>query len=147
MDMDIRISLATAADAKHIAHLLDVFRQERGYTGQTTVPLPVNQKGPQYVLLAEVEDQPVSVASMQRCHNLVSGTTFLLLTDIYVLEGFRRHGVATAMLSEGIALGRRIGCSNFEMIAGQTDKAILSTAARIGFVKHPDLLLDLNLDA
>ena len=145
MDLDIRIRLATAADAERIASLLKTFRSELGHTGQSAVPLPVNQDGPQYVLLAEVGDHAVGVASLQRCHHLVRGTTFLLLTDIYVLGEYRRHGVATSLLTESIALGRRIGCADFTMIAREDDKPTLATAARAGFVKHPDLLLDLTL--
>jgi GNAT superfamily N-acetyltransferase len=150
MDLDIRIRLATAADAERIAQLLDTFRRELGQTAQASVPLPVHQDGPQYVLLCEVsganhESHPVGVASLQRCHHLVRGTNFLLLTDIYVQEDYRRHGVATSLLSECIALGRRQGCAALTMIARDHDKPMLATAARAGFVKHPDLLLDLDL--
>lgn len=147
MDLNIRIRLATAVDAPRVAGLLDVFRQEHGHTDQTSVPLPVDHSGPQYVLLAEVDElHTVGVASLQRCHNLVPGTTFLLLTDIYVLEDYRRHGVATALLNEAMALGRRVGCDGFTMIAREDDHPTLATAARAGFAKHRDLLLELDLD-
>ncbi len=104
MDLDIRIRLATATDAERIAQLLDRFRRELGREAQASVPLPVHQDGPQYVLLCEVcgaepeQAHAVGVASLQRCHHLVRGNNFLLLTDIYVLEEYRRHGVAVAAL-------------------------------------------------
>ncbi len=152
MDLDIRIRLATATDAERIAQLLDRFRRELGREAQASVPLPVHQDGPQYVLLCEVcgaepeQAHAVGVASLQRCHHLVRGNNFLLLTDIYVLEEYRRHGVATSLLSECIALGRRQGCAALTMIAREVDKPMLAMAARAGFVKHADLLLDLDLE-
>lgn len=145
MDLEIRIRLATAVDAEKIASLLKVFRQEEGLTNQRSVPLPVDHSGPQYVLLAEVNNHPVGIASLQRCHQLILSKTFLLLTDIYVIDEYRRHGVATSLLNEGIALGRRIQCDNFTLFTKENDRPTLATAARAGFTKHPDLLLDLKL--
>lgn len=145
MDLDIRIRQASASDAPRIAKLLDTFRDEQGHLQQASVPLPVGHQGPQYVLLALVNEVAVGVASLQRCHHLVRGATFLLLTDIYVLEEYRRHGVATALLNEAMAIGRREECQSFSMIVRDDDEPTLATAARAGFQRHQDLLLDLML--
>ena len=146
MDLEITTRLALASDAERMARLLDTFRHEQGHSAQTSIPLPIDGQGPLYVVVAEVSTRHfVGIASLQRCHSLVHGSTFLLLTDIYVLDEYRRHGVATALLSESMALGRRIGCQRFSMIVRENDEPTLATAARTGFIKHPHLLLDLNL--
>lgn len=145
MDLEIRIRQASASDAPRVAKLLNTFRDEHGHAQQASIPLPVDHQGPQYVLVALIKDVAVGVASLQRCHHLVRGATFLLLTDIYVLEEYRRHGVATTLLNEAMALGRREDCQNFSMIVRDDDEPTLATAARAGFQRHQDLLLDLML--
>lgn len=146
MDIQFSIRLAQATDGERIARLLNSFRQEFGYTTQATVPLPVDHAGPLYVLLAEQRpEELLGLAAVQRCHSLVRGTTFLLLTDIYVRRDFRKHGVATSLINEVMALGRREGCDGLSLIVNDINNAALAMASRAGFTKHNDLLLHCSL--
>ncbi|MCC6750690.1 MAG: GNAT family N-acetyltransferase [Deltaproteobacteria bacterium] len=137
--------LAVAADGARIGRVLDALRAEFGYTAQATVPLPVDANGPLYVVLAELDDEPAGLIAAEHCYSLVRGTSFLLLSDIYVLDGYRRRGVAARMIHEVAALGRRLGCQRVSLILDHINNAALATVSRAGFTKLHDILLQLPL--
>jgi GNAT superfamily N-acetyltransferase len=146
MNLEISTRIAAAQDAERVASLIAGFRDEKGYKTQTTVPLPVDHRGPLYLLLAETADGAlVGIAAVQRGHQLVKGTSFFQVTDMYVVEDYRRHGVAVALLNECIALGRREGSRLLKMTVDEADSAMLATAERAGFVTENGRFLALDL--
>jgi GNAT superfamily N-acetyltransferase len=138
---DITTRVAGAADGIRIAKLLEQLRREFGYSSQATVPLPVDQKGPNYVFLATGGDDTVGLACAERCHHLVRGVTFLLITDIYVIQAYRKRGISTLLFNEATALGKRIGCNETTLIISRNNEVALGAARRAGFVDHRDTLL------
>jgi ribosomal protein S18 acetylase RimI-like enzyme len=143
--MSFTMRLARPKDGERISGLLESFREEFAHTGETVIPLPVSHEGPLLVLLAEKDSQLLGFLAVQRCHSLVRGSQFLLITDIYVSADHRRQGVATALMTESMALGRRLGCDSVSLIVEDINNATLATAARAGFAKHHDLLLTCRL--
>jgi GNAT superfamily N-acetyltransferase len=137
---------AVATDAVRISAALDELRQEFGLTAQIAVPLPVDHNGPNFVLLAEEHNQIIGLVGAHRCHSLVKGSTFLLITDIYVVGPARKKGVATLLMNEVNALGRRIHCNAVSLIVSEVNNAALATASRAGYIKHNDMLLTYELD-
>ncbi len=137
---------AVATDAVRISTALDELRKEFRLTAQMAVQLPVDHNGPNFVLLAEDENQIVGLVGAHCCHSLVKGSTFLLITDIYVVDHARKRGVATLLMNEVNALGRRIHCDAVSLIVSEINNAALATASRAGFIKHNDLLLTYELD-
>ena len=139
------VRLARPADGERVGALLDSFRREFNYAGETVVPLPAGHEGPLFVLLAEDGEQLLGLLAAQRCHSLVRGGQFLLITDIYVGATARRGGVAMALMNEALGLGRRLGCGAVSLIVEHVNNATLAMAARAGFIKHDDLLLTCRL--
>ena len=139
--MSVSTRLARITDGARVGKLLDGLRKEMGYTGQASIPLPSGHDGPLFVILAERDDALLGMLSAQRCHNLVRGLQFLLVTDIYVSSAHRQKGVATDLMNASMALARRTGCESVSMVVSDINNAALATAARAGFVKNHDLLL------
>lgn len=146
----ITARLAQATDGARISALLQVFRTELGYTGDASVPLPISHIGPLYCVLAEDHDRDDLVVGMlaaHRCHNMVRGVQYVLVTDAYVRSEYRRRGVATLLMNEALALGRRLGCKRVSVIVNRTNDGMLGTAARAGFREESDMLLSCELDS
>ena len=137
----VSIRWATAVDGQRISALLAAFRSELGYAADAVAPLPVSHEGPLHVALAERARAAVGLAAAHRCHALVRGTRFMLVTDIYVLAAHRRRGIATRLLNEVIALARRYGCADVVLSVEGGNEATVASAMRTGFVQHSDLLL------
>lgn len=143
--MALTIRLARSVDGERISNLITAFRGEFGHTGNIVVPLPSGHDGPLFVLLAEDAGEILGLLAAQRLHSLVRGSQFLLITDIYVFADRRRQGVATGLMNEALALGRRCGCDAVSLIVEDVNNATLATASRAGFTKHQDLLLTCRL--
>ena len=137
---EITLRLATAVDTERITELLDVSRRDRPLSErQTSVKLPVDQSGPLFVYLAENRgSDPVGLAALQRNHSIVSGDNFLLLTDIFVREDFRRHGVATLLMNEAISLGRFLGCQALRLLVSDANQPALATFSRAGLTQETE---------
>ncbi|MCA9670435.1 MAG: GNAT family N-acetyltransferase [Myxococcales bacterium] len=145
----ITARLALATDGARISSLLEVFRRELGYTVETTVPLPISHVGPLYCVLAEDherDDLVVGFLAAYRCHNMVRGVQYVLITDAYVRSEYRRRGVATLLMNEALALGRRLGCQRVSLIVDKNNEGMHATAARAGFTEHSDMLLSCELE-
>lgn len=145
---NISARLAQATDGARISALLDSLRAEAGYTAQAAVPLPISHVGPLYCVLAEdheIDDAVVGMLAAQRCHNMVRGDQYVLITDAYVRADYRRLGVATLLVNQALALGRRLGCQRVSLIVDTQNQAMVGTAARCGFTEHRDLLLSCEL--
>lgn len=141
----ISTRLATASDGARLSRVVSTFREEIHQVPQVSAPLPVSVDGPNFVLLAEIDERIVGILAVNRPHSIVRGTNFLLLTDIYVVPEERHKGVATVLLNEANALARRLGCNSVNLMIAESNTGVVATALRTGFVKCSDLLLTCNL--
>lgn len=96
------------------------------------------------MLIAERGQETAGMLAVQRCHNLAQGTTFLLLSDLYVAPDHRKHHVAAALTCAAKALAERVGCSALRLMVPDFNVAALTAAARAGFTRPDELLLSLD---
>jgi GNAT superfamily N-acetyltransferase len=141
--MEVTTRLATAQDLAAIRRLLDQFRQEFGYAPvEGQAPAPDGPEGAFNVLLAELDGDAVGLLALQRCHNLAQGTTFLLLSDIFVAPAARRRGVAKALMAGAKLHAAALGCQGMSLMVSEVNMPALTTAARAGFTRHDQLLFN-----
>jgi GNAT superfamily N-acetyltransferase len=140
----VKTRVAQASDRALVERLLASFRAEYGHAPAGPVPLPKPGEELLYVLIAELDEKPAGMIAAQRCQELVQGTTFLLLSDLYVLPEARRHRVASALMAAARALGERSGCRTLRLMVPDFNLAALTTVARAGFTRANELLLTLG---
>jgi ribosomal protein S18 acetylase RimI-like enzyme len=68
--------------------------------------------------LGEISGQPVGFACLRLIPHLQGDAPYAELTDIYVDEGFRRHGVARALIAQLEATARAAGADEMVIITG-----------------------------
>lgn len=139
-DAPITTRLATDADLAGVRELVAQFRAEFDYTGDGELPELGGQDGAFNVLVAERGGAIAGMLAMQRCHDLARGSRFLLLTDIFVAAGHRRHGVARELMRAVKELCPRMGCEGMSLVVSEVNVPALTTAARAGFTRHDQLL-------
>jgi GNAT superfamily N-acetyltransferase len=142
----LAVRVAGPADVKGIGRLLRRFRQEFGYRKAAAVPVPDGPNGSFIILLAERAGRAVGLLAAQRCYNLAQGSTFLLLSDIYVPTEERRGGVARALMGAVKQLAQQLGCQGMSLIVSEVNLPALTTAARAGFTRHDQLFFSYSDD-
>lgn len=140
----VKTRVAQASDRALVERLLASFRAEYGHAPAGPVPLPKPGEELLYVLIAELDDKPAGMIAAQRCQELVQGTTFLLLSDLYVLPEARRNRVASALMAAARGLAERSGCRTLRLMVPDFNLAALTTVARAGFTRANELLLTLG---
>jgi len=108
---------ATADDAPELARMLNIFDG----TGATPEQVAARMAACQHVLttfLGEVDGQPVGFACLRLLPHIQGDEPYAELTDIYVDEAFRRHGVARALIAQVEATAREAGASEVVLLTG-----------------------------
>jgi GNAT superfamily N-acetyltransferase len=146
-EMKVTTRLAEPSDVDRMDILLRSFREEYGYVPHIATPLPDPERGPLYVILAEYGGKAVGMLAAQRCYGLAHGVSFLLLSDIYVLEAHRQRGVAKELMRAVKELCAKVQCQGMSLIVQDFNIAALTTAARSGFSQHNSLLLSYTEEA
>jgi GNAT superfamily N-acetyltransferase len=136
--------IAQASDRVLVEHLLSSFRAEFGHAPSGPVAFPKPGEQQLYILLAEEGGSPAGMIAAQRCQELVQGSSFLLLSDLYVLPEARQRGAAGALMHAAKQLAERSGCRTLRLMVPDFNVAALTTVARAGFTKANELLLSLG---
>ncbi len=140
----VKTRVAQPTDRGLVEHLLASFRAEHGHAPSGPLFLPKPGEAQLHVLLAELDGKPVGMIAAQRCQELVQGTCFLLLSDLYVLGEARRRGVAGSLMAGAKELAQRTGCRTIRLMVPDFNVPALTTVARAGFTKPNELLLTLG---
>ena len=108
---------ATADDAPELARMLNIFDG----TGATPEQVTARMIACQHVLttfVGEVDGRPVGFACLRLLPHIQGDAPYAELTDIYVDEAFRRHGVARALIAQVEATAREAGASEVVILTG-----------------------------
>lgn len=111
--MNLRIRQAAAGDQAAIAALIRQLAQSIGETSPITeayVALYLSSPGSQ-VLLAEEEGRTVGLLSYSVRPNLYHAGDCGLIEELIVHPGYRRRGIARALLSDVLGRLRTAGCA------------------------------------
>lgn len=134
--MACTIRPATPDDSEAIAHLLG----ELGYPA-TAAAVPgrlehLRIEG-QTVLLAELGDRIVGLASLFVRHVIVDDAPFARLAALAVASDHRGEGVGTALVAEVEGIARRAGCSQIEVTSGLHRPSAHEFYLALGFAEKP----------
>jgi ribosomal protein S18 acetylase RimI-like enzyme len=70
----------------------------------------------------------------------------LFLNELSVVEPFRRHGAATALLEELQLLGRELGCATIWVLTDEDNEAAVATYRRAGATWNGDRSIMFEID-
>jgi len=94
---------------------------------------PLNADSQTRVLLGTVGGKPAGALCATAVPKIDSRQGFLFIDEIYVLAGFRRNGVGTALVRAACDLSRRLGLSGIRLLARPENRAALSFYGGLGF--------------
>ncbi len=86
-----------------------------------------------WLLIGYYEGRPAGWLSAARIPKGDSRKAFIFVDELWVLQVYRRRGVATALLNEITAVGREIGAYGIRLIARPENDAALAFYQRLGF--------------
>lgn len=89
-----------------------------------------------WVLLARVEGAPAGYALACRVPKLDPRLGFLFVDELYVLQPYRRRGVATALMRRVQALAQELGLAGVRLLVRPENAAARRLYRRLGFVEH-----------
>src|SRR5215212_12105092 len=111
----ITVREATPDDATELARMLDLF----DHIGATPEQVAGRMLACESVLttyLGELDGQPVGFACLRLVPHIQGDEPYAELTDIYVDESFRRHGVASALIARVEEAAQAAGASDVVII-------------------------------
>lgn len=90
------------------------------------------------LFLAEIDGAPVGMCVLElhqipESHPLVCENTSAYISDIYVVESFRRQGVATALYREAVRRSKKLGAKRLELMVWPFNKSALAFYEGLGF--------------
>jgi len=131
----MHIRLATAADAPALARLLEEFNGPTVTPQQVTSRLQACQ-GLETTLLAEVEGRAVGFACLRLVPSMSGDTPYAELTEIYVQEAHRRHGIGRALMARAEALAQRQGATHLILLTGFKNLASQAFYRALGYADY-----------
>lgn len=93
-----------------------------------------------WLLLALRDGEAVGYATLVRIPKADARVAVLFLDELYVLERFRRHGVATALIHQGEAIAREIGAWRLRLLVDPNNEAGRQLYASLGFAMNELIL-------
>ncbi len=136
--MSCTIHRATLADLEQLAPLFDAYRrfyQQPGDLALAREFLRARITADESVLLlaADAAGHALGFVQMYPLFSSVRALRTLLLNDLFVAEGARRHGVARALLDAAAAFGRAAGVARLELETMPDNHAAQALYRRMGW--------------
>jgi GNAT superfamily N-acetyltransferase len=113
----ITVRQATPDDATELARMLDLFDRQ----GATPAQVAARMRTCQHVLttfLGALDGRPVGFACLRLIPHVQGDEPYAELTDIYVDDAARRHGVARALIAHVEANARAAGATEVVILTG-----------------------------
>jgi GNAT superfamily N-acetyltransferase len=134
------IRAARRGDYGALAKLFRRFYREEGFSRAALARVPrtlaeVLRRRDTAAFLAEAQGRIVGAIALSSAYGLEVGA-YAEIEDLYVLPGWRRHGVASALVAAGLDWARRRGCHDVEVVLtphAQGQRALLQWYRRRGF--------------
>jgi ribosomal protein S18 acetylase RimI-like enzyme len=128
--------LATLDDAVALAELITAFNTP--YPG---IPVTAAQaaarlaacRGVETTILAEVDGQAAGFACLRLVPYMSGDEPYAELTDLFVAEGFRRRGVARALMAHVERLAREGGATDLILLTGHDNDGAQAFYRALGY--------------
>ena len=128
--------IATLDDAAALARLITAFNIPYPgipvTTAQATARLAACQ-GVETTILAEVDGQTVGFACLRLVPYMSGDEPYAELTDLFVAEGFRRRGVARALMAHVEQLARAGGATDMILLTGHENDGAQAFYRALGY--------------
>ena len=119
-------------DAEALSQLLTHF------TDLTTTPAQIQQRlarsqGIEHPILAELDGQVVGFASLRLLNYLGEDAPYAEISELFVLEPYRRRGIARALMSELEVRARAAGASSLAVLTAADNDTAVALYRAMGF--------------
>lgn len=139
----ISVRIVTPAEAADLAHLNWLFNDVET-PPEVLVRRLADPQQVETALLAWVDGQAAGFAGLRVTPGLFYAEPHAELTELYVLEEYRRQGVARALIAYAEDLARGRGATGLMVLTGADNEAALALYRALGFEDY-DLALGKDL--
>lgn len=136
----MEIRLATAADAPALAWLNAAFNSVQ-ISPERMAEQIVRCSGIESALIAYHDDQAVGFACLRLIPWLCYDVMYAELTELFVVEAFRRHGVASALVAHAERLARAAGAAELRILTGRDNLAAQAFYQALGYEDEDETLM------
>lgn len=131
-------------DLEPTAVLFDRYRQFYGQASDLDAPRTfISERlanGDSYLIGAFEADEEIGFAQLYPSYSSVAMRPKLILNDMYVLEAYRKMGVAQALLGAAEALARRVGAVSLVLATQKNNSAARTLYVKAGWVEECDFV-------
>ena len=113
----VRVHQATKEDAAEIARLNKIFNQSQATSVQIAQQLDA-AASVERLYLAQIADRAVGYACLRIVPTICSADLWAELTELFVEEGYRRHGVGRALMRHVEEAAGVAGASELFLLTG-----------------------------
>lgn len=136
--MEIRV--ATPADAPALARLNAAFNGVQMSPERTADQL-ARCSGIESALIAYNGDQAVGFVCLRLIPWLCYDVMYAELTELFVIEAFRRRGVASALVAHAERLARAAGAAEMRILTGRDNVAAQAFYQALGYEDEDEMLM------
>jgi len=110
----------------------------RDFTHLATTSAQIKQRlarsrGIEHPILAELDGKVVGFASLRLLHYLGEDVPYAEISELFVLEHYRRQGIARALLTELEVRARIVGASSVALLTAADNDIALALYRAMGF--------------
>lgn len=136
----MEIRLATAVDAPALARLNAAFNGVQ-LSPERMAEQIARCSGVESALIAYNDDQAIGFACLRLIPWLCYNVTYAELTELFVVEAFRRRGVASALVAHAEQLARAAGAVELRILTGRDNSAAQACYQRLGYEDEDEMLM------
>jgi GNAT superfamily N-acetyltransferase len=128
----LEVRAATTDDAAVLADLIAEFNGPQGDAEEIAARLAACA-GLEMALIAWIGGEAAGFACLRVTPAIGSRTPHALLTELYVRESFRQHGIGRALVERAEALSHRQGAPDLYLFTGSQNLTAQTFYARLGY--------------
>ncbi|MGB9754199.1 MAG: N-acetyltransferase [Roseiflexus castenholzii] len=136
--MEIRV--ATAADAQALAWLNATFNGVQ-MSPQRMAEQLARCSGIESALIAYHGDDAIGFACLRLIPWLCYDVMYAELTELFVVEAFRRRGVASALVARAERMARAAGATELRILTGRDNVAAQAFYQTLGYEDEDEMLM------
>ncbi|GIW00954.1 GNAT family N-acetyltransferase [Roseiflexus sp.] len=136
--MEIRV--ATAADAQALAWLNATFNCVQ-MSPQRMAEQLARCSGIESALIAYYGDDAIGFACLRLIPWLCYDVMYAELTELFVVEAFRRRGVASALVARAERMARAAGATELRILTGRDNVAAQAFYQALGYEDEDEMLM------
>ncbi len=147
MNLEIHIHSAESVDAAGLAQLVclnSLFNGESNSAEQIAARL-ADPRRVETAILAEIDGRIIGFATLRVVPCIFFAEPYAEVTELYVEEGYRRHGVGRALVTHAEKLAREAGARKMLILTDFYNDTAQSLYRSMGYV-HYDIALQKDLD-